>query len=68
MKTLRMKKEKPLVTREIIAKIGDALYHSPEVESVEIEVEFKDGTTIILSRDEMEDRMQKRLDDFDKEK
>jgi hypothetical protein len=67
MKILKTNIDKPIITREVIAKIGEAVYHSPEVKSVEIEVEFKDGTTINLSRDETEDRFQKHMDDFDKE-
>ena len=67
MKILKVKKDKPAITREAIARIGEAVYYSPEVKSVEIEVEFKDGTTIRLSRDENEDRFQKRIEDYEKE-
>ncbi|MBS3088629.1 hypothetical protein J4402_02505 [Candidatus Pacearchaeota archaeon] len=59
MKTLKLQKEKISVNRELIKKFGEAVYFCPEVESVNIEIKFKDGSNIGFNREEMEDRFHK---------
>jgi Fic family protein len=47
MKTKIIKmSEKPVISREMILKIGDKLYNNDEVDSVKIEVSFRDKSKI----------------------
>ena len=49
------KEEEQKVSRKVISKFGEAIYHCPEVSSVFIKVNFKDGSSIGFRRDENED-------------
>mgnify|MGYP000327270957 CR=1 FL=1 len=56
MKVVKFQKgEDSKVTRKIISKFGESIYHYPEVKSVFIKVCFKDGSNIGFRRDEEED-------------
>jgi len=62
MKTLKINQgaNKVKISREVISKFGEMIYHTKEVESINIKVNFKDGTIIGYKRHE-------RKDDFDRE-
>jgi len=49
------KEEEQKVSRKVISKFGEAIYHCPEVSSVFIKINFKDGSSIGFRRDEGED-------------
>jgi hypothetical protein len=55
MKIYKIQKGDSKVTRKLISKFGESIYHYPEVKSVFIRVNFKDGSTIGFKRDEEED-------------
>jgi len=55
MKIAKISKEDTKVSRKLIAKFGESIYHCNEVESVFIKVNFKDGSSIGFKRDEGED-------------
>jgi len=46
------------VDRKIISNFGEAVYGCPEIRSVFIKVNFKDGSSIGFKRDEDEDDFQ----------
>ena len=46
------------ISRKIISNFGEAVYSCPEINSVFIKVNFKDGTSIGFKRDEEEDDVQ----------
>jgi hypothetical protein len=55
MKIYKIQKGDSKVTRKLISKFGESIYHYPEVKSVFIKVNFKDGSTLGFKRDEEED-------------
>ncbi|MFA5856068.1 MAG: hypothetical protein WC867_01820 [Candidatus Pacearchaeota archaeon] len=57
--------EKSNLTREKIASLGNDIYNNPEVKSVLIHVEFKDGSSIRFERDEFEDKIENVVEDDD---
>ena len=61
-KTLKLNDalNKTKISREAISKFGEMVYHTDEVESIDIKINFKDGTIIGYRRHE-------RKDDFDRE-
>ncbi|MEK6848581.1 MAG: hypothetical protein AABX65_03030 [Nanoarchaeota archaeon] len=61
MKIAKFSEKKSEVTREVIAKCGEALYHAPEVSSVFIKIAFKDGSTIGFKRDVEEDILEEMM-------
>jgi hypothetical protein len=46
------------VDRKIVSSFGEAIYSCPEIRSVFIKVNFKDGSSIGFKRDEDEDDFQ----------
>lgn len=61
MKTLKLNKVegKTKISREVISKFGEMVYHVDDVESIDIKINFKDGTIVGYKRHE-------RKDDFDR--
>lgn len=58
------------VDRKIISNFGEAVYQCPEIRSVFIKVNFKDGSNIGFRRDEDEDEFQDffdKIEEMDKE-
>jgi hypothetical protein len=56
MKIFKVEKtKKSKVTRKIVTNFGEAIYQCPEIRSVVIKVNFKDGSSIAFNRDEDED-------------
>jgi len=57
MKTIKIgeEKQKKTITREIISKIGETVYHSQDVERVTMDIDFKDGSSIRFRRSERDD-------------
>ena len=55
MKVVKIPKGDSEVTRELITQFGESLYHYPEVKSVFVKVNFKDGSNVGFKRDEEED-------------
>ena len=59
MKIYKVDKNKnSKVDRKVISNFGEALYRCPEIRSVFIKVNFKDGSNIGFRRDEDEDDFQ----------
>jgi len=67
MKTIKLRNEKASVNRELISKFGEAIYHSPQVESVLIQIEFKDGSGIRFKRAEMKDEIDRQINEMGEE-
>ncbi|MEM0465891.1 MAG: hypothetical protein QXW97_04305 [Candidatus Pacearchaeota archaeon] len=64
MKIVRLKKEvKSKVSRRFVSKVGEAIYHSPDVRAIFIKVDFKDGSAISFRRDEDEDTFDSIIED-----
>jgi len=55
MKTIKIEKGESKVNRRLVTRFGEAVYSCPEVKSVRISVEFKDGSSIAFRRCEDED-------------
>jgi hypothetical protein len=55
MKIVKLQKGDSKVSRKIISKFGESVYHYPDVKSVFIKINFKDGSNIGFKRDEEED-------------
>ena len=64
MKTLKLKSNSNTFSRETISKIGETIYHSPDVQSVAIQVEFNDGSGIRFRRTEIKDEIDRQINDF----
>ncbi len=64
MKILNLEKIKnSRVNRKLIANFGESVYSCPEIRSVFIKVNFKDGSNIGFRRDEDEDALQNFLEE-----
>lgn len=63
MKILDLKKEKATITREVVSKVGETMYHSPDVTSIEIAIKFKDGSSIGFKREESDDDFKRIMED-----
>jgi len=55
MKTVKLEKEEFKISRKLISQFGESVYSCPEVKTVSIRINFKDGSTIGFKRDEDED-------------
>lgn len=55
MKILKQQVENKNITREVIGKLGETLYHNDGIKSVSIEVLFNDGSSVGFKRNEDED-------------
>jgi len=55
MKIIRVEKKESKISREIISRFGNSVYHNPEVKAVFIKVNFKNGSSIGFRKDEEED-------------
>ena len=67
MKTIKINNNKGNLTREIITKVGETFYHSSDVESVSIIVEFKDGSAIKFRRAEIKDEIDRQINEAEDE-
>ncbi|MBR9704753.1 hypothetical protein GOV12_05035 [Candidatus Pacearchaeota archaeon] len=68
MKIVRLKKGvKSKVTRKFVSRVGEMIYHSPDVRSIFVKVDFKDGSSISYRRDEDEDTFDSIIDEEIKE-
>jgi hypothetical protein len=64
MKIVRLKKAvKSKVTRRFVSRVGETIYHSPDVRAIFIKVDFKDGSAISFRRDEDEDTFDSIIDE-----
>jgi len=52
MKTVRFGRVEKRIIRENIARLGETVYHSSDVKSVMINIEFEDGSSIGFHREE----------------
>jgi len=55
MKIIKLQKKNPKLNRRHISKIGESIYHNPDVNSIFIRINFKDGSSISFRRDEEDD-------------
>ena len=56
MKIIRVKEnDGGKITRKLISNFGESIYYHPEIKSVFIKVNFKNGSSISFKRDEIED-------------
>jgi len=53
------------ISREVISKFGEMVYHTEEVESIDIKINFKDGTVIGYKRHERKDDFDRAVDEED---
>lgn len=67
MKTLKLSKTNSKVGRELISKMGEAIYHSDGIKSVKIIVSFKDGSQIGFHRSEEKDDIDRIMEDDEDE-
>lgn len=69
MKTLKLNPatEKVKISREVISKFGEMIYHTNEVESIDIKINFKDGTIIGYKRHERKDDFDRTMDEENEE-
>ena len=58
VKILKIKGKEYSVSKEMISKFGEIVYHSKGVDSVFIKVNFSDGSNIGFRRSEGEDEME----------
>jgi hypothetical protein len=61
------KTRKDCVDRELVAKIGEAIYRNDEVLAVRIMVKFKDKSSVSFLRDEEEDNLERQIEKMDDE-
>lgn len=57
MKIVKFQKEDSKMSRKVISQFGESVYSCPDVKSVLIKINFKDGSTIGFRRDEDEDEI-----------
>lgn len=57
MKIVKIEKEDPRISRKMISQFGASIYNYPEVRSILIKVNFKDGSTLGFKRDEDDDEI-----------
>lgn len=58
MKIIKIEKGDSKVTRKLITKFGESVYHDDNIRGVMIKVFFKDGSSIGFRRDEDEDTLE----------
>ena len=46
MKALKFKENQPKITREIVKTFGETVFHTGDVSSIMISIEFKDGSAL----------------------
>lgn len=49
------------VDRKLIRKFGESIYHADEVQSIEIIVNFKDGSSLGYKRHEIKDELERAI-------
>jgi len=54
-KILRVGKKETKVTNQMISKIGETLYHNEGINSVQIKINFQDGTVVGYKKMQEED-------------
>jgi len=57
MKIVKLQKEDSKISRKMISQFGETVYGCPDVKSVLIKINFKDGSTVGFRRDEDEDEI-----------
>ena len=57
MKVVKFEKEDSKINRKMVSQFGESIYSCPEVKSVLIKINFKDGSNIGFKRDEVEDEI-----------
>lgn len=57
MKIVKLEKEDSKISRKVISQFGENVYSCPDVKSVLIKINFKDGSTLGFRRDEYEDEI-----------
>lgn len=69
MKIYKFNKNKnSKISRKIVSNFGEAVYSCPEIKSVFIKINFKDGTSIGFKRDEEEDDVQEFFEKLEESK
>jgi hypothetical protein len=63
MKILRLNNKPASIGKDEIQKMGETIYQNQDVGSVSIQINFKDGTTLIFDRDEAEDRFNRLMEE-----
>jgi len=56
-KIVKLKPKAYSISKELISRFGEMVYHAEGVESVCIEVDFKDGSNLGFKRDECMDNI-----------
>lgn len=69
MKTLKLDKVngRVKISREVISKFGEMVYHAEDVESIDIKINFKDGTIVGYKRHERKDDLDRMIDSENEE-
>ncbi len=67
MKIIKLNKSEQKIDRQLITSFGDAIYNKDGVESIEIKINFKDGSNIGYKRHEIKDRIDKEMEEEDEE-
>lgn len=62
MKIVKLEKEDFKISRKMISQFGESVYGCPEVKSISIKINFKDGSTIGFRRDEEEDEIKEMIE------
>ncbi len=62
MKTLKLMRNNVKIDRQVVKKFGEAVYHTSDVESVSIKVDFKDGSTLGFKRHERQDEFDRSME------
>ena len=68
MKTLKINSSsKKMVTRELISRLGEKIYHSQGVDAILLKVKFNDGSSISFKRSELGDKFERAIAEEDEE-
>ncbi len=62
MKIVKLQKEDSKISRRVVYRFGESVYRCSEVESVFINIRFKDGTAISFRRSEEEDEIKELME------
>ena len=61
MKTINIDKNKCVLERKTISRMGEIIYQMEDVCGVKIKVDFKDGSKVIFEKDEEEDTINEHM-------
>jgi len=61
MKIVKINEQEDKINKKMVTKIGDFIYHSPNVDAVVIKIHFKDGSHMGFMRDEDEDELENKM-------